>query len=645
MIYHVSIYGNDNNMGTAEAPFRTINHAAQIALAGDTVRVHEGTYREWVKPENGGTENNRIVYEAAPGEHPIIKGSEIVTDWERVEGTVWKKTLPNTMFGDWNPYFERVNGDWIVNPTETKNGYYVHLGDVYLNGVSMYEAISMEDLYTASTRYDGWQVGLGVTIEPILRPEQTIYRWFAEVSEDTTTIFCNFQEFDPNENTVEINVRKCCFYPTKNYLNYITLRGFEIAHAACPFTPPTANQIGMVGPNWAKGWIIEDNDMHDAKCSAISIGKEASTGDNDWTCFHQKYSHYYQTEAVFRALVHANWNKETIGSHIIRNNRLHDCGQNGVVGHLGCIFSRIEHNEIYNIAVKHEFFGHEIGGIKLHAAIDVVIENNNIHNCTRGTWLDWQAQGTRVTKNIYHHNDRDLYVEVTHGPCLVDNNLFLSEKNLEDHAQGTALVHNVIAGNSNQRKILERETPYHFPHSTQVLGVSKLFGGDNRIMNNLMLGMYPSSTQAWNPMSASYNDFIPPEDYYAKMTAGEFHNDNRHWQAMWVEENAYSGYASAFRAEKKPIFADGMSAEVEEKDGEWILTINVPEAVVFASCEPVTTERLGVPVFTEEPYENPDGTPVDFTKDLLGNTRKSAVIPGPFAELTAGKQTIKVWKQ
>ena len=54
MIYHVSIHGCDTALGTKEAPFRTLNHAASIAVAGDTVRVHEGEYREWVQPQNGG---------------------------------------------------------------------------------------------------------------------------------------------------------------------------------------------------------------------------------------------------------------------------------------------------------------------------------------------------------------------------------------------------------------------------------------------------------------------------------------------------------------------------------------------------------------------------------------------------------------
>jgi len=644
MIYHVSIHGNDEWAGTEQAPFRTINQAASVAVAGDTVLVHEGTYREWVKPQNGGTEDARITYEAAEGEHVVIKGSELVTNWERVEGTVWKKTLPNEMFGDWNPYAIELNGDWLVNPTKKKDGYYVHLGDVYINGRSMFEATSMDDLYTAEVRLSGWQHIQEQPPEPIMNSEQTKYRWYGQVDDQSTTIYGNFQDVDPNAETIEINVRKCCFYPTKNYLNYITVRGFEIAQAACPFTPPTADQVGMVGPNWAKGWIIENNDLHDAKCSAISIGKEASTGDNDYLKYNKKHSHYYQTEAVFRALAYANWNKDTIGSHIIRNNRLHDCGQNGVVGHLGCVFSRIEHNEIYNIATKHEFFGHEIGGIKLHAAIDVVIENNNIHNCTLGTWLDWQAQGTRLTKNLYHHNDRDLMIEVTHGPCLVDHNLFLSPKSFQDMGQGTALVHNVIAGTTYQKKVLDRQTPYHFPHSTQVLGVAQLFGGDNRIYNNLMLGAYPSDTRLWINSNACYDGYDTPEGFYKKMEAHKFHMNESFWQAMWVDENAYAGYAAPFRAEKHPIFADGMTATLEEKNGEWVLTLTVPECVAKASCQAVTTERLGAPVYTEEPYENPDGTPVDFTLDLLGKRREGNVIPGPFAALQAGTQKIVVWR-
>ena len=50
-------------------PLRTVNAAAQKALPGDTVTVHEGTYREWVNPLYGGIDDaRRILYRAAEGE-------------------------------------------------------------------------------------------------------------------------------------------------------------------------------------------------------------------------------------------------------------------------------------------------------------------------------------------------------------------------------------------------------------------------------------------------------------------------------------------------------------------------------------------------------------------------------------------------
>ena len=80
-------------------PFRTINRAVYYAWPGDVITVHAGTYREWVDPLRGGTDDaNRIVYRAAPGEKVEIKGSEIVTGWTKTEDGVWKVVIPDTWF-------------------------------------------------------------------------------------------------------------------------------------------------------------------------------------------------------------------------------------------------------------------------------------------------------------------------------------------------------------------------------------------------------------------------------------------------------------------------------------------------------------------------------------------------------------------
>ena len=72
---------------------------------------------------------------------------------------------------------------------------------------------------------------------------------------------------------------------------------------------------------------------------------------------------------------------------------------------------------------------------------------NRIHDTGRGIWLDWMSQGTRVSKNLMYNNDlEDLFMEVNHGPTLVDNNLLLSPAGIRTQSQGSAIVHNLIAG-------------------------------------------------------------------------------------------------------------------------------------------------------------------------------------------------------
>ena len=488
-VLHVATSGSDNGDGSEDRPFRTISRAADVAQAGDTVIVHAGEYREWVKPRNGGlSDTRRVTYEAAAGEHVVIKGSERVTDWEPAGGAVWKATVPNSLFGSFNPFAEEIAGDWIVYPADVPKK---HLGDVYLNGLSFYEVSSLEEVGNPQLRTEAIDNWTGV-LDRIRNPEQTRLVWYAEVSADATTIWANFQDADPNAELVEINVRRSVFYPIDNHVDYVTVRGFELAQAACPWTPPTADQPGLIGPNWAKGWIIEDNVIHDAKCSAISIGKEASTGHNYSTTRGDKPGYQYQLESVFAAS-QTGWDREHVGSHIVRRNTIFDCGQNGIVGHLGCVFSTIEDNHIYNIAVKREFYGYEIAGIKLHAAIDVVIRHNRIHDCTLGTWLDWQTQGTRLSRNLFNNNNRDLFVEVSHGPYLVEHNILGSPASVENFSQGGAFVNNLVCGTVRIEPVMDRATPYHVPHSTQVAGFGVIFGGDDRYIGNIFVGADPDA--------------------------------------------------------------------------------------------------------------------------------------------------------
>lgn len=644
-VYHVSINGCDSYAGTAERPFRTISKAAQIAETGDKVIVHEGEYREWVKPAHSGYSNiNRIVYEAAEGEKVVIKGSERVNNWELLEGTVWKAVLSNSMFGEYNPYQEILYGDWLIHPADTPR----HPGDVYLNGKSFYEAATLDEVKYPKKRETGYNPPWTKRTERILEPEQTLYQWYAEVNDDTTTIYANFHGADPNRELVEINVRKCCFYPDKAGLNYITVRGFELCQAATPWTPPTADQPGLIGAHWSKGWIIENNVIHDSKCSAISIGKEASTGHNLSSRRQQKPGYQYQMEAVFRAL-QIGWSKEKIGSHIIRNNTIYDCGQNGIVGHMGGAFSEIYNNHIYNIAVKHEFFGYEIAGIKMHAALDVHIHHNRIHNCTLGTWLDWQAQGVRLNNNLFYHNDRDFFIEVTHGPYLVDNNIFASPYSFDNVAQGGAYLHNLCCGTMRRIKTLDRSTPYHFPHSTQVAGCAVVYSGDDRLYNNIFVGIDEipeeesySGTAGYDNCTASYEEY---HDILIHSGNGDHEKFNKIEQPVYIDGNVYLRGSKAFRAEanhyKNEVFDPNVKV-IEEGDKVY-LEMEVTEEILNVATRIHSTETLGTVRIVDAIFDDPNGDPICLDQDYHGLGRDEIPTPGPFENLSVGHNRFKVW--
>lgn len=653
-ILHVALTGADTDPGTEDAPLRTVGAAAARATPGDTVRVHEGTYREWVRPVRGGLSNSRrITFEAAPGEHVKITGAEVVAGWTRLDGTdAWRTEVPNTLFGGFNPFAEELWGDWLVPDDD---GNRPTRGDVYLDGRSLTQVYSV-DAVTAPARRAEVRDGWTKTLQVVEDPEWTQAVWYAEVGDEVTTVWASFLGADPNAALTEVNVRPAVFYPERHHLDWITVRGFELAQAATPWTPPTADQPGLVGPNWAKGWIIEDNDIHDAKCSAVSLGKEVSTGHNFAAVRGDKPGYQYQLESVFTAL-EQGWTRERIGSHVVRRNHIHDCGQNGVVGHLGAVFSTIEDNHIHHIGTKREFYGYEIGGIKLHAAIDVQILGNRIDHCTLGTWLDWQTQGTRVSRNVYHANTRDLFVEVSHGPYLVDHNVLASPVAVENFSQGGAYVNNLVGGVVRVGQVLDRATPYHRPHSTTVAGFANVLGGDDRWIGNLFTGadvegaLLPGTIwldRAPASSGTSGYDAYPAgwEGYLAAVNAdqGDHERFGTKRQGVHVRDNAYANGTRPYAAEAGARVVSGeVRCDVVE-DGDALYLDAVVPAALLGVVGVVTSADLPPVRFADADFEEADGTPLVLDRDLVGDPKAAGTLhpAGPLAGLTEGKARIRL---
>lgn len=650
MEYHVSKTGSDISSGLAKSPFKTISKAARIAKSGDTVIVHEGTYREWVKPANGGHNKlERITYKAAENEKVIIKGSEVVENWENVEGSVWKTTVDNKIFGEYNPFDQKVTGDWLIYPVNWE----IHYGDLYVNGKSFFEAMSDDNLYNPQPRTKeyiakGEVLPAGGAFVYVKDQIGSTYVWKADVTDEQTVIYANFHELNPNEQLTEISVRKSCFYPDVPFLNYITVSGFEMAHAATTFAPPTANQVGLIGPHWSKGWIIENNIIHDSKCAGISLGKDGMTGDNESYKYKQKPGYLFQKEIAFKSL-HLGWNKESVGSHIVRNNVVYDCGENGIMGNMGACFSEIYGNEVYNIAAKHEFFGWELAAIKFHAPIDAKIYNNCLHDSSQGIWIDWEGQGVKISNNLLYKNGIDLNIEVCHGPMIIDHNISLSNVSFDNRSEGLALINNIFCGTVKRSSVMDRSVLYHLPHSTQMLGCAFIYGGDDRIYNNIYIRY--NKTMGKNTIlgNETYNGSPTSFDEYIECIKNCKANDNGRYQQVkqpaYIESNVYLCGAAAFDKETNHYVNEEFDPQVKpikEDDGIY-LEITVNQEMLNINTKIHSTNTLGKVCIADTIFDDPNGDEIVLDKDYFGNAHGENPTVGAIQNLKLGYNKIKVW--
>lgn len=373
------------------------------------------------------------------------------------------------------------------------------------------------------------------------------------------------------------------------------------------------------------------NVISNSKCAGITLGKYGDEFDNTSANSAGGY-----IETIKRALARG-WNKENIGLHIVRNNTIFDCEQVGICGSLGGVFSTIENNNIFNIWTKRQFTGPETAGIKIHASIDMLIKGNRVVNTGRGIWIDWMAQGTRITSNLcYNNNLQDLYSEVNHGPYLVDNNLFLSLCSVWDMSQGGAYVHNLMAGRMNMSPH-ERVTPYQLPHSTEIAGYHELVGGDDRFFNNIFLSGSEVNINQDNPE-------LETRMSYGQETYG-LSAYNGSALPVIAEGNVYLNGAMPFEKESNHLeLAGNPNVQIEENEEGIFLFIKLDEKLMEMKNRLVTTELLGKTSISKQAYVNAENTPIIIDTDYLGNQRNKAnPLLGPFELKGKGIQKIKVW--
>ncbi len=392
-VYHVAQghpAASDENPGTAEAPFRTINAAARALLPGEKVIVHAGVYRECVRPALGGDGPARMIaYEAAPGERVVVKGSEV---WEPAlqpsaghavakpdnGAVIWMAELPEVFTDAYNPFLLRnayeylsVYGD-VKDPEFLKRAL-LRRGTLFVDSVPLKQVFYLGELARQGGAF--W----------VEEPGRRLH-------------FRLPGDADPAGHVLEISAREQIFAPRDFGLGYLRVSGFTFEHAADGLPVP---QRAAVSAMRGHHWILEGNTIAWANGCGMDIGMQT------W-------------EATIPALT---------GGHIVRDNTIRHCGVCGIAGALGVHHALIENNLIEEIGGLNLERMWECGGLKFHLAEHCLIRGNTFRHLINagGLWLDCSNVNNRITHNVFADIEAlcgGVYMEMTYAENLVDHNIF-----------------------------------------------------------------------------------------------------------------------------------------------------------------------------------------------------------------------------
>ena len=542
---------------------------------GDGCLIHAGTYREWVKPPRGGeSETRRITYRAAPGEVVVLKGSERVHHWTKTGAGVWQLELPDTFFGASNPFKRNLAGEWL------HFGFEYHLGDIYLDGVGLKERLTREEVMASPLTW-----------------------WVEPAAEGRTVLYANFGEADPNERVTEIAARPCLFFPEVPGLGYITVEGLQFAHAASQWAYWNAPQEAALGTGYGHHWIIENCRFTDMRCVALVCGNPAAKpGDG--------------------------LDMAAVGKHIVRRNSFARCGEAAIHGNRGWAGSLIEGNLIEDINLKNEFGGMETGGMKIHYAVDTTIRGNVIRRVRGrrpagyahpkgravqfvGLWVDWGAQGTRVTGNVvYDVEGWATFIQNNHGsPIVIDHNVFAGEVSL--NSQGVIFAHNLFVDSPWQIRKGADTAPYWEPHSGRRVAIAPIPMAHVKWWHNVFAGRGADTFKPEAGYASDWNVFYGGAQ---KTKWGDEHSRVASLDAAVGFKDLPDGVEIRFRAEAAPSQTGG---------------------------PPITREFVGRFALTGQGLDDADGNPLRLDRDLAGAPRTGPhPVAGPLATLREGWNVI-----
>ena len=400
----------DDNDGSAQHPFRTIQAAADRAEAGSRVLIHGGVYRESVSPAFGGKGPEEMVsYEAFGDGEVVIKASEIADVFHRSEGwnvvpmgsgrkapeglaiweaRLWEGNLAGKFVG-YNPFcaVNILHDRLFIEYEKTDMTTYLNRrGMVFCDGKPLYQVALYNQLSSTPGSY--WVEANGQTVH-----------------------FRLWDDSDPADHVMEFTCREQCFAPRVPFLSYIKVKGLTCAHAATGAPVP---QRGALSCYRGHHWIIEDCRIDWSNGVGIDIGNE---------CWH-----------------HTHREGEIIGHTVVRGCTIQDVGVCGIAGMFATDLL-IEDNLIEGTGWQRMELSWEAGGIKVHNSLNSLIRRNIFRKTFRADhlWMDVGNENNRITRNLFLDGIEQreaIFIECSrNGINLIDNNIFWNVEGRFDPAQ------------------------------------------------------------------------------------------------------------------------------------------------------------------------------------------------------------------
>ena len=441
--YYVSTTGKDTNSGTSISyPFRTVQRAVDKAIAGDTINIRGGTYREEVSIyRGGGSAGKFLTIQAYGSEKPVLKGSVLVTGWTLHYGKIWKKT-------NWQYNSQQVFVDLRDGPSLKQigmpSGYY-----------TKYEypkplGSGVGSMVAGSFYYD--------------RGAKVLYLWLPDGS-------------NPNNHQIEASTKKRVLFMGKPY---IYVKGLTFRHSNA-----SANLKQGMGVEMSSYSVCDRCNIQYMDFAGLSMG-------------------YLQTGAqVINSVISNNGNSGInmpasynfrVANNKISNNNTRNFYQFWHAGGIKAAsksYGKVEFNDVGHNNGTGVWFDYCNGGSQ------IIIRNNFIHNngpVEAAIFMEASKNALIYNNVITNNKRRGVYVSASNSIKVYNNTLYNTGVHAAIEVNGMPRSGQTLTNNSVNNNIISHST------SKYDVFIAKPNGGtisNNTSNNNLIYRASGSPQLAW----------------------------------------------------------------------------------------------------------------------------------------------------